>query len=92
MIEEYHKIENKSKGCILLGLIMFLINSVIVSLVLIFGGDIYEKKSYFQSGTGDHIEYTNVENLKISFFILVLAVIIFAYTQWQINKRKKAEE
>lgn len=75
------------KGCLLMGIGYFLVNSVIVSITLIFGGDIYEIQYSYDDHMGES-EYTILGNLKTSFIILAISVVIYLRYIW---KQKQSE-
>jgi hypothetical protein len=74
-------------GCVFVAGAFFLINAVTVSLNLIFGGSIYETRTKYSDYNGAS-EYTLIGDLRLSFGLLVIALVIYGIHLY----RKKMQE
>jgi uncharacterized membrane protein len=75
--------EKEMKGCLIGFGVLFIIQSVYISLTLVFGGNIYKTK---YTSEGD--EYTDVGNLRTMFIIMFISLVIYLFYYW-INKKNK---
>jgi hypothetical protein len=83
------KSEGSPKGCVLIAGAFFLINAVIVSLNLIFGGNIYETKTKYSDYNGVS-EYSLIGDLRFSFGLLVIAFIIYGIHLYRKNTERNS--
>jgi hypothetical protein len=63
--------EKEMKGCFIVFGILFIIQSLHISITLIFGGNIY----------------SDLSNLRTNFFIVVISLVIYLYYYWINKKK-----
>lgn len=71
----------ESKGCLLFAGVIFVITAIATSIGLVFKGE-----KYLYEYTDFESDSTNIEYLRTSFFVLVVALVYFLYTRFKRNK------